>query len=56
MIEIYLKTNGKDILDKYGEKDVTLVECALIIYRLEEIKLRLLDKEFDAKFEVKEDE
>ena len=55
MIQIVIKTDGKDILDSVDNKDCTLEETALVVYRLEQIKNILLDKEFDSKFEVSED-
>ena len=54
MIAIRIKTDGKDILDNFEEHNPTLNEVALIIYRMEEIKKYLLEKEFESKFEVKE--
>lgn len=56
MIEIYVKTDGKDVMDRIYAKACTLEEAALTIFRLEEIKLNLLNKEFESKFEVEEDE
>jgi len=54
MIKITIKTDGKDIFDSYEDKDVTLNECAIMVFRLEEIKQHLLSKEFENKFEVRE--
>ena len=54
MIKIRLETDGKDIFDSYEDKDLTLNECAIIVFRLEEIKQHLLSKEFKSKFEAKE--
>ena len=54
MIKITIGTDGKDIFDSYEDKDLTLNECAIMVFRLEEIKQHLLSKEFKNKFEVKE--
>lgn len=55
MIKIGIKTDGKDVLDSFEEDNPTLEECALIVFRLEEIKQYLLSKEFENKFEVRKD-
>ena len=54
MIKITIGTDGKDIFDSYEDENLTLNECALMVFRLEEIKQHLLSKEFENKFEVKE--
>ena len=54
MIKIKVETDGKDIFDSFEEETPTLNECALIIFRLEEIKRYLLSKDFESKFEAKE--
>lgn len=56
MIEIKIRTDGKRIFDAYDEDNPTLKETALIIYRLEQMKLELLSKEFESEFEVSEDQ
>ena len=50
MIEIKIKTNGNNIFDSLKDKDCTLGEAALIVYRLEQIKQKLLNIGFDNKF------
>ena len=55
MIKLEIKTNGKDIGDSFVENEVTLEECALIIFRMEEIKQYLLSKDFETKFKVEGD-
>ena len=55
MIELNIKTNGKEIFDGYNEDNPTMKEVALILYRLEEMKLMLMSKEFESKFEVSEE-
>ncbi len=54
MINIGIKTDGKEVADSYEEKKPTLEECALMVYRLEEIKQFLLSKEFEDKFRIDE--
>lgn len=54
MIKIEIKTDGVAVLDSYEEEKPTLQECALIVFRMEEIKKRLLEKKFKSNFEVKE--
>jgi len=55
MIKIKIETNGKEVFDSFEHKDTTLLENSLIIRRLEEIKLKLLDEfEYDSKLEVEE--
>lgn len=53
MIKIKLATDGKDLFDSYEEDNLTLGECALIVFRLEEIKQYILSKEFENKFEAR---
>ena len=55
MIDLHIRTDGKHIYDSLNNKDCTLEETALVVYRLEELKLRLLEKEFESKFEVSEE-
>jgi len=55
MIDLHIKTDGEHIYDSLNNKDCTLKETALVVYRLEELKLRLLEKEFESKFEVSEE-
>lgn len=55
MIRIRIETNGSKIADSYEEDKPTLKEVALIIYRLEQMKLDLLSKEFDSELEISED-
>lgn len=56
MIEFHVKVDKDDIKDSYNEKNVTLTEVALIIHRLEELKLGLLDKEFENKLFIETDD
>lgn len=53
MIKIIIETNGKKVYDSFDEENLTLVEVALVIMRLEEIKKDLLSREFKSEFEIK---
>lgn len=53
MIDIQIKTDGKKVLDYYNEDKPTLKEVSLVIYRMEQMKLNLLSKEFKSEFEVR---
>ncbi len=55
MIKIHIETDGKDILDSFNNKNCTLQETAIVLYRLEQIKSELLAKEFESRFEVEEE-
>ena len=50
MIKIQIQTDGKKIADSFDYEDVKLNEVALVLYKLEDIKLKLLT-EFDFKSE-----
>jgi len=52
MIKVVIKTDGETILDEFNNEDCTIAETALVIYRLEQLKLLLLAKEFDSDFIV----
>lgn len=52
MIKVMVATDGKKIHDSFDIEKPTLSECALIVYRLEQIIADLLDKEFETEFEV----
>ncbi len=55
MIKIIIETDGKEVLDSFKHENTTLLENALIIRRLEEMKLKLLNEfEYKSKFEVSE--
>lgn len=55
MIDIRIRTDGKKVADSFDEDNPTLNEAALIVHRLEQIKLELLSKEFDSELEVSEE-
>ena len=56
MIEIVIKTDGEKIMDTCNDKYCTLQEIGVVVYRLEQIKLKLLNKQFESDFEVIEDD
>jgi len=56
MIKLSIQTDGQKVVDNFKFKDVTLKEVALVLYRLEEIKLRLLTEfEFKSEFEFEQE-
>lgn len=55
MIDIRIKTDGEQIFDQFNNKECTLTETAAVLYRLEQIKLLLIAKEFESDIEIGED-
>ena len=55
MIKIQILAEGEKVADSFSKKDTTLIENAVVIRRLEEIKHELLDIEYDSEFESQED-
>ena len=56
MIEIVIKTDGKEVYDSFDEDKPTLNEVGLAILRLEQMKKILIEKEFESNFEVRAEE
>jgi len=56
MIKIEILCSKGEILDRLKTKDTTLSENALVIRRLEEVKQRLLDMDYENDLEVKDEE
>lgn len=54
MITIGVCVNKGKVYDTFESENTTLSENALAIRRLEELKLRLLDIEYESDFEVSE--
>jgi len=54
MIEVIIKTNGEKVLDRLNNQHCTLSEVAIVLYRLEQIKLKLLSMEFKPDFQMEE--
>lgn len=52
VIEIKIRVSGILIEDSYRIKHTTLIENSLVIRRLEEIKQKLLDKEYKTDLEI----
>ncbi len=55
MIKIQILANGEQVADSFSTKDTTLIENAVVLRRLEEIKQELLDIEYDSELEVRKD-
>lgn len=55
VIEIKIKVDGKDVKDYFKRERTNLIENALALRRLEEIKKLLLDIEYKSDFEIRED-
>jgi len=56
VIEIKIKANGETIQDYVKKKDTTLIENAIVLRKLEEIKIELLDQEYNSSLEVEGEE
>lgn len=54
MIKIVVATDGQKINDSLDIDKPTLKECALVVYRLEQIIQDLISREFESEFEVRE--
>ena len=54
MIEVIIKTDGKKIVEHLDNLNCTLAETSAVLYSLEKIKQKLLEKEFES-FEVNEE-
>jgi len=55
VINISIKSKGKIVADEFTSNNTTLVENAIVIRRLEEIKQKLLQMEYESEFEAEED-
>ena len=55
MIKIMIAAKGEQVADSVSIKNTTLIENAVVIRRLEEIKLELLSIEYDSDIETRED-
>jgi len=54
MIKLGISTDGKKVFDSLDVNKPTLKECALVVYRLEQIKEDLINREFKSELEVSE--
>jgi len=54
MIKLGISTDGKKVFDSLEVDKPTLKECALIVYRLEQIKENLINRDFVSELEVSE--
>ncbi len=55
MIKIQILAEGERVADSFTKNNTTLIENAVVIRRLEEIKQELLDIEYNSEFEAQED-
>lgn len=56
MITLKLISKGGKIATSYNEKDVTIIDIALLKFEFDRIYKELMCKEYDSDFEVKDDE
>lgn len=56
MIKISIETNGKKVADSLTKENTTLAEVGVGLYSLEQIKLKLLNLEFDDDVYILEEE
>lgn len=56
MIKIKIESNGELITDEFKTKKTTLAENAIVLRRLEEMKRKLLDIEYESEFEIEEND
>ncbi len=54
MIKLGILTDGKKVFDSLDVDKPTLKECALIVYRLEQIKENLINRDFVSELEISE--
>ena len=55
MIDINIRVRNGEVLDHVNDKNTNLSEVGCAIIRLEQIKLRLIEKDFESKFGVEQD-
>lgn len=56
MIKLEILTNGKKIYDSFEHKNLTLEECSLVVFRLEQMKQDLINKEFEIELDITKEE
>lgn len=54
MIDIHIKVLNDQVADHLNDLECDLGEVSLALYRLKQIEQRLIDKQFESNFEVKE--
>ena len=52
MIEIVIKTDGNQVVDRLVKEKITMNEAGIAILKLEKIKQELLDIEWDTDLEI----
>ncbi len=55
MINIQIKTNGKNVLDSFDKENTNLEEVGIVLLRLKQIEQKLVGLEFDSDLEVKKE-
>lgn len=55
MIEVKIAAKGNKVIDTLVTDEITLKEAALIVYKLEELKLEILKRGFKSDLEVIEE-
>lgn len=55
MIEILIKSDGENILDKFDHKDCTLDEVGVVLLRLKQIEHELIQKQFQDDILIRKD-
>ncbi len=56
VIRIEIIASGEKVADTFTKKNTTLIENAVVIRRLEEIKQQLLDIEYDSEIEINDND
>jgi hypothetical protein len=56
MIKLTIHAEGKQVADSFTKRKTTLIENALVLRRLEEIKQVLLNMEYEADFKVSKED
>lgn len=50
MIKVSVACDGNDVMDSVDDGGCTLEEASLVVYRLEQIIQRFVDKDFETKY------
>lgn len=56
MIKLTIHAEGKQVADSFTKRKTTLIENALVLRRLEEIKQVLLNMEYEDDFKVSKED
>jgi len=55
MLEIHIKANNELVSDSFNKKNTNLIEVASTLLRLEQIKQKLIEIDFDSLIETNSD-